>query len=310
MTQHKPIETLGFIGLGVMGERMCANLIARSARPVYGHDTRREPRDRLARKGLRSCASIGEVAAAADAVFLSLPSGVEVEAVCLGPGGLAPANGRVHTVIDMSTSPVRLMRDIAPRLARRAIAFADAPVSGMRQRASDGTLSVMVGAEAALFAAIRPLLACMGATVTHCGAVGCGQMVKALNNMVVFMNVNALAEAITIGRRAGLDAQLLLETMAKGSSDSAALRTPGLKHMVPGHFPEDAFPTDYALKDMRIALELARDTGVVASAARHTCALLEATSRAGYGRNYYPAMVKLIESEQDRALAGQEEKPR
>jgi 3-hydroxyisobutyrate dehydrogenase-like beta-hydroxyacid dehydrogenase len=83
--------------------------------------------------------------------------------------------------------------------------------------------------------------------------------------------------------------------MAKGSADSAALRTPGLKHLVPDVFPEDAFPTDYALKDIRLALELARETGVNAECARHTAALLEATSRTGYGRNYYPAMVKLVE---------------
>jgi 3-hydroxyisobutyrate dehydrogenase-like beta-hydroxyacid dehydrogenase len=119
--------------------------------------------------------------------------------------------------------------------------------------------------------------------------------VKALNNMVVFMTANALAEAITIGRRAGMDAKLLFETMSKGSSDSAVLRTPGLKHLVPDHFPEDAFPTDYALKDISLALELAKDVGVNAPAAQHTRDLLEATSRAGYGRNYYPAMVKLIE---------------
>jgi 3-hydroxyisobutyrate dehydrogenase-like beta-hydroxyacid dehydrogenase len=113
--------------------------------------------------------------------------------------------------------------------------------------------------------------------------------------MVVFMTANALAEAITIGRRAGIDAKLLFETMSKGSSDSAVLRTGGLKHLVPDYFPEDAFPTDYALKDISLALELAQDVGVKAPAAQHTRDLLEATSRAGYGRNYYPAMVKIIE---------------
>ena len=103
---------------------------------------------------------------------------------------------------------------------------------------------------------MQPHLAHMG-EATHCGAVSFGQVVKALNNMVVFMTANALAEAITIGRRAGIDAKLLFETMSKGSSDSAVLRTGGLKHLVPEHFPEDAFPTDYALKDISLALELA-----------------------------------------------------
>src|SRR5262249_4685476 len=196
---------------------------------------------------------------------------------------------------DMSTSAVKLMGDLHARLDPHGMRFIDAPAAGMRQRARDGTLSIMVGGPAEVVEAVRPYLACMGADVTHCGAIGCGQMVKGLNNMVVFMTVNALAEAITIGRRAGLDARLLFETMSKGSSDSAALRTPGLKHLVTDEFPEDAFPTDYAIKDIRLALELAQETGVNAEAARHTCALLEATSRAGYARNYYPVMVKLVE---------------
>src|SRR5215208_2439423 len=294
MKQSKSIETLGFIGLGVMGASMCANLAAKSGRPVFGFDQRGEPVQHLARQGVQACASIAEVARAADAVFLSLPSGVEVEDVCCGEDGLVAAKGRTHVIVDMSTSPVKLMAELAARLEPQAIAFIDAPVAGMRQRARDGTLSIMVGGSREVFAAVAPYLACMG-TATHCGDVGSGQTVKILNNMVVFMTVNALAEAITIGRRAGLDAALLFETMAKGSADSAALRTPGLKHLVPDDFPQDAFPTDYAIKDIRLALELAEETGVNAEAARHTCTLLEATSRAGYGKNYYPAMVKLLE---------------
>src|SRR5262245_35437102 len=295
MAQPKPIETLGFIGLGVMGASMCANLVAKSSRPVFGFDTRPDAVARLAERGMKPCGSLAELARAADAVFLSLPSGVEVEEVCCGTAGIVAGRGRTHTIVDMSTSAVKLMRELAARLGRDGITFVDAPVAGMRQRARDGTLSIMVGGTRETFDAVRHYLACMGTDVTHCGATGCGQMVKVLNNMVVFMTVNALAEAITIGRRAGLDAQLLFETMTKGSSDSAALRTPGLKHLVPDHCPEDAFPTDYALKDIRLALDLAQDAGVNAEAARHTATLLEATSRAGYGRNYYPAMVRLIE---------------
>lgn len=291
----KPIATLGFIGLGVMGEPMCANLLAKAQRPVYGTDKRREPVERLAQKGLKPCASIADVAHSADVVFLSLPSVKEVEEVCCGAGGIAGSGGRTHVIVDMSTSSVSRTRDLATRLAGQGISFVDAPVAGMRARAHDGTLSIMVGGPPAVFDAIKPYLACMGRDLTLCGDAGSGQIVKVLNNMVVFMTVNALAEAITIGRRAGIDDKLLFETMSKGSSDSAALRTPGLKHLVPDSFPEDTFPTDYAIKDIKLALELAAQNGVNAEAARHTCDMLEATSRAGYAKNYYPAMVKLIE---------------
>jgi 3-hydroxyisobutyrate dehydrogenase-like beta-hydroxyacid dehydrogenase len=286
-----PITTLGFIGLGVMGEPMCRNLVTKTTLPVYGTDLKPEPVERLGANGLKRSGTIADVAAAADCVFLSLHSPKAVEDIC---GAIAGAKGRTHTIVDMSTTPVRMTRELHARLAAQEITLVDAPVAGMRARAHAGTLSIMVGATPDAFAAVQPHLAHMG-EATHCGNAGCGQIVKALNNMVVFMTANALAEAITIGRRAGMDAQLLFETMAKGSSDSAVLRTGGLKHLVPDYFPEDAFPTDYALKDISLALELARDVGVNAPAAQHTRDLLEATSRAGYGRNYYPAMVKLIE---------------
>jgi len=292
----KPIDTLGFIGLGVMGEPMCANLVAKSGRPVYGTDLRRAPVERLAVGGLKGCASVVEVAAAADAVFLSLPSGAEVEAVCLGEGGILAANGRAHTIVDMSTSPPKLMSEIAGRLAARGLTFVDAPVARTRRAARDGTLSIMVGASAAALAAIRPFLACMGSEITHCGDVGSGQVVKILNNMVLFMTVNALAEALVIARSAGVDGKLLFDVMAKGSADSFAVRNQGKNALEPGVFPEDAFATDYALKDIRLALELAADGGVAVEAATLTRDLLARTSEAGFGRNYYPVMIKLIES--------------
>ncbi len=296
MAALKPIETLGFIGLGVMGEPMCANLLAKSGRAVYGADKRPAPVERLAARGLNACASVAEVAAAADAIFLSLPSGREVEEVCLGPGGIVAVGGRVHTVVDMSTSPPKLMATLADKLAAHGIGFLDAPVARTRQAARDGTLSIMVGGPAEAVEAMRPFLACMGTEITHCGGVGAGQVVKILNNMVVFMTGQALAEALTIARRAGVDGKLLFEVMSKGSSDSFVLRNHGLKAMVPGVFPEDAFPTDYAIKDIKLALDLAAQGGVTAQGAQTTRALLEATSRAGYSGQYWPVIVKMVET--------------
>src|SRR5262245_63635287 len=139
MAQAKPIETLGFIGLGVMGASMCANLAAKSGRPVFGFDQRGEPVQRLAQQGVRPCASIAELARAADAVFLSLPSGVEVEEVCCGKEGLLAAKGRTHTIVDMSTSPVKLMGELAARPEPDGLTSIDAPVDGVREPARGGT---------------------------------------------------------------------------------------------------------------------------------------------------------------------------
>jgi 3-hydroxyisobutyrate dehydrogenase-like beta-hydroxyacid dehydrogenase len=291
----KPIDTLGFIGLGVMGEPMCANLMAKSDRPVYGTDVRREPVERLAARGLKACANVAEVAAGADVIFLSLPSGREVEEVCLSAGGIAQAGGRVHTVVDMSTSPPKLMRELGEKLAPRGLTFLDAPVARTRQAARDGTLSIMVGGPAQACEALRPYFACMGTEVNHCGGHGAGQVVKILNNMVLFMTGQALAEALTIARRAGVDGKLLFEVMSKGSSDSFALRNHGLKAMVPGVFPPDAFPVDYAIKDISLALDLAAQGGVDAAGARTARDLLQAASRAGFRAEYWPVVVKMIE---------------
>jgi 3-hydroxyisobutyrate dehydrogenase-like beta-hydroxyacid dehydrogenase len=295
MTDAKP-GALGFIGLGVMGEPMCANLVRKSGLPVHGFDLKTAPVERLATLGLKPCGSIAEMAAEAEIVFLSLPSGKEVEAVCLGPDGLLANPGKLRTVVDMSTTPVKLTRDIAKRFAEeRQIDFVDAPVARMRQAAKDGTLSIMVGGSPAAFERIRPYLACMGTELTHCGEVGNGQVVKIMNNMVVFMTAHALAEALAIGRSAGVDGRLLFETMSKGSSDSFWLRNSGMKNLLPGHFPEDAFPTDYAIKDISYALELAREGGIDARAAALTHQVLGEASEAGYGKSYYPVILKLIE---------------
>jgi 3-hydroxyisobutyrate dehydrogenase-like beta-hydroxyacid dehydrogenase len=278
-----------------MGELMCANLVQKAGLPVYGTDTRVEPRDRLSEKGLLSTTSVGDVAANADVVFLSLPSISEVTEVCLGSVGIA-SSGRVHTVVDMSTSDVKKTRELAAKLQEKQITFIDAPVARTRQAAKDGTLSIMVGGSPESFACVLPFLSCMGTEITHCGDTGSGQVVKILNNMTLFMTVRALAEALLIGRGAGVDGALLFEVMSKGSADSFALRTPGLKALVPGIFPENAFPTDYAIKDIRLALELAKQGGVHAESAELTATLLEKTSAAGFGQAYYPAMINLIQA--------------
>jgi 3-hydroxyisobutyrate dehydrogenase len=181
-TQLRPIQTIGFIGLGVMGEAMCGHLARRAGKRVLGCDSRAEPLQRLAAFGVVG-ASVADIACQCDLVLLSLPDGKAVEAVLgeLGPG-LTPG----QCVVDTSTSPVGLTRGIGAWLQAKGVGFADAPVARTREAAARGELSIMVGADAALFAHINPVLQTMGTDVTHCGPVGCGQVVKILNNMLVF----------------------------------------------------------------------------------------------------------------------------
>jgi 3-hydroxyisobutyrate dehydrogenase-like beta-hydroxyacid dehydrogenase len=152
----------------------------------------------------------------------------------------------------------------------------------------------MVGAPAATFERIRPLLACMGSDVSHCGGPGAGQLAKLMNNMVLAQNVVALAEALAVARAGGVDAAVLFEVLAKGSADSFALRNHGLKALLPGEFPERAFSAEYMLKDVGYALELAAECGLSLSGAENARALLEKTIAAGFGAEYFPALAKLV----------------
>ncbi|RAI02248.1 2-hydroxy-3-oxopropionate reductase [Acuticoccus sediminis] len=283
-------NSVGFIGLGVMGEPICRNMLTKSGAPFQVLDLAEAPMARLAEAGAQRAESVAALAATVDVLFLSLPGGAEVEAVITGPGGIAAHAREGLTVVDLSTAPVALTRQMAERLAALDVDYADAPVARTRQAAIDGTLSIMVGASDAVFARVRPLLDHAASDVTHCGPVGCGQVTKILNNMVLFETVVALSEALALGRSAGMDPGLLFDTLSKGSADSFALRNHGLKSMVPQAFPEGAFSTNYALKDLSYALELARDAGIVAHGAETARHRLERARDAGYGANYFPAL--------------------
>jgi len=287
--------TLGFIGLGVMGEPMCRNLAAKSGCRVIGFDLTAGPLERLAADGVIPAHSVRQVADPADVIFLSLPSGAEVEAVCAGDGGLVAMARAGQTIVDLGTSPVALARSLAERFAANGAGFADAPVARTREAAIAGTLSIMVGAAEETFRRIRPLLDAMASDVTHCGGPGAGQLVKLLNNMVLAQTVVALAEALATARRAGVDAKLVFETLGKGSADSFALRNHGMKALLPGVFPERAFSTEYMLKDVRYALDTAREAGLDLRGARNALAVLEETVAAGYGKAYWPALYEVVD---------------
>src|SRR5262245_60465787 len=202
------IRTVAFVGLGVMGEAMCRNLARKGSWKVVGYDTRQEPMQRLEADGVTSATSLADAVAEAEVVLMCLPGGVEVEAVARGPGGLLSLVRGGQTVADMSTAPPRLMRELAKAFQAKGVEFADAPVARTRRAAVDGTLSVMVGASEAVFDRLRPILATMGTEITLCGGVGAGQVVKVMNNMVVFETTMAIAEAICIAEAAGVDGRL------------------------------------------------------------------------------------------------------
>jgi 3-hydroxyisobutyrate dehydrogenase-like beta-hydroxyacid dehydrogenase len=290
MSQHK---TIGFIGLGVMGEPICRNLLVKSGARVIAFDLSPEPLRRLREEGAVVAASVAEVVNKSDLVFLCLPSAKHVRSVFDGDGILKNIR-KDQVVVDLGTSSVKQTRDFAGQLQAKGASWADAPIARTRQAAQDGTLSVMVGAAGELFAAIEPLIRCFATDVTNCGGTGAGQVTKILNNMVLFETVNALAEAVAVAKRSGVDPALLLDTLSKGSADSFALRNHGMKAIVPGNFPERAFSTEYALKDLSYALELAADAGIKIRGAELIGMVLQEAIDAGSGGAYFPVIAKHI----------------
>lgn len=288
-------DTIGFIGLGVMGEPMCRNMARKGGRAVLAYDRAAEPLARLAEHGVATAESLAALTAACRVIFMALPSGKHVEAVCAGEGGLLHTVRPGTLVVDLGTSPVDLTRDLAARFAAKGARYADAPIARTRQAAEDGTLSIMVGADAADFAALKPLLDTLASEVTHCGPVGSGQIVKILNNMVLVETVVALSEAVAVARRAGLDDTVLFETLTKGSADSFALRNHGMKAILPGVFPERAFSTDYARKDLSYALALGAELGLDMKGAKTADGLLKQASEAGYGDLYWPVVSRVLD---------------
>ena len=286
--------TLGFIGLGVMGGRMCRNLARKSAAPVIGYDVVPARIAECVGAGVEAGEGVADVATRSDIVFMCLPGEPQVREVCFGPDGLVEHARAGQTIVDMTTATVEVDREVSVALAAGGADFADAPVARGVPAAQNGTLAITVGASEEVLARIEPYLRCMGSEVSHCGAVGSGQVMKLMNNMLVFQTVSALAEAMAIATRAGVDRSRVFEILSRGSADSYAMRKHGA-HITSGNYPDDQFPTTYSLKDLRYALDLAERVGVDARGAKLVEERFVEAIDKGYGRLYSPVIYRLFE---------------
>jgi 2-hydroxy-3-oxopropionate reductase len=253
------MAVLGFIGLGVMGREMAGHLVAAGHR-VQVYDVQVDAVAGLVEKGAVAASSVAEAAAGTEAVITMLPDTPQVEEVVLGEGGLLanPPAGRL--LIDMSTIAPLATRRLAAALEGAGIAMLDAPVSGGPSGAKAATLSIMVGGPAEALDRARPILAALGTTILHVGPSGSGQTVKACNQLVCAMNIQAVCEAFALGRAAGLDLHTLRDALLGGAASSWMLQNLG-----PLMLEKDdraGFRIDLQLKDLRLAGELAFGLGV------------------------------------------------
>ena len=290
----RKVEKIGFIGLGVMGEPMCRNLVRKAGVPVMAFDLSTEPLQRLASEGAEIASSPVQVMQQCDVVFLSLPSGEVVAKLARQADGLLAHTSADQIVVDLSTSAVDSTRALAQEFAQCNAHLVDAPVARTRAAAEAGTLAVMVGASPELFDRVKPWIATFASDIALCGPVGCGQVLKILNNMVLFETVVAVSEAKAIGERAGVDPKVLFDTLSMGSADSFALRNHGMKAVLPGEFPERAFSVRAAQKDLHYALQLAEQTNVDARGAKVVDSWFNTAIEAGKGENYHPVISTLM----------------
>ncbi|MEE2680118.1 MAG: NAD(P)-dependent oxidoreductase [Actinomycetota bacterium] len=289
------VELVSFVGLGAMGGPMCANLAQKSPVPTVAFD--------LDPVKIREAADSGAVAAKdlrdacrADIVFICVPGEDETRAVCLGDGGVCDHAREGQVVVDCTTATVRINREVAEALDSKGAYFADAPVARGVPNAKQGTLSITVGGRKEVFDWVAPWLSYMGTDIAYCGPVGTGTVMKLMNNMVLFQNVSALAEAMAIATRAGVARAEVFDLLGQGSADSFALRRHG-SFMTTGDYPTDQFPTTYSLKDLNYALELADQVGVDAEGAQLVRRRFSEIVDQGMGHFYSPVVYQLFEDE-------------
>jgi 3-hydroxyisobutyrate dehydrogenase-like beta-hydroxyacid dehydrogenase len=198
--------------------------------------------------------------------------------------------------VDLSTSSVAVTRELQAAFAGRGATFIDAPIARTRAAAEAGKLSVMVGGDQATFERVRPLIETFAEEITLCGPVGSGQVLKILNNMILFHNVLVLSQAKAIAEHAGVEPTVLFETLAKGSADSFALRNHGMKAVLKDDYPLRAFSVRYARKDLGYAMQLAQSAGVPAPTAREIDDLFARAIEAGHGDEYWPVISRVMQS--------------
>ena len=287
------IERVAFLGMGIMGSRMAAN-VARGGFELTVCNRTRGRAERVAEAtGARLADTPAEAAEGADAVITMVVDSPDVETVLFGEKGAASTLAEGAFVIDMSTIAPKAVDAIAERLRASGIGFIDAPVSGSSPKAENGTLTIMVGASDEDYKRALPLLESMGELIVHCGPLGHGQMVKLLNNTLAATNAAALAEAIAAARKAELDLDALVKVVAASSGNSTMV---GLKAgpMIEHQF-EPLFKLDHMLKDVRHTLNVGHDLGAKMPVAEAAKSLYEAASKAGKGDEDFAAVIEAIE---------------
>jgi 2-hydroxy-3-oxopropionate reductase len=286
-------DAVGFIGLGIMGRPMAKNLMEAGYELVV-HNRSPEKAEELAEEGDATAAgSPREVAEACDIVITMLPDSPDVEAVVAGEDGVLEGIRDGALLVDMSTISPVVTEELSGKVRERGASMLDAPVSGGDVGAIEGALSIMVGGSEEDFERARPLFDVMGKVATHVGPTGAGQVVKACNQIVVALNIEAVSEALVLGSKAGVAPEKVVEALSGGLAGSAVMEAKKEKFF--SHDFEPGFRIELHHKDLGIALAAGREYGVALPVTALVDQMLEASKAKGRGDRDHSALLTLLE---------------
>ncbi|MGD1275651.1 MAG: NAD(P)-dependent oxidoreductase [Tepidisphaeraceae bacterium] len=286
------MQTLGFIGLGIMGGHMACRLLE-ARLPLVVHTRTRSKASRLLARGARYAATPREVAAQCDMVFICVTDTPDVVSVITGEDGILAAARSGLVVVDHSTISPSATRELADELAVRGAILLDAPVSGGESGAKNGTLSIMVGGDKSAFERVEPLLRKMGATITHCGPSGYGQLTKLVNQILVSVTNLAVCEALAFAKKNNLDLERTIAALSAGAAGSWQLSNLGPK-MIEGDF-RPGFMVNLQQKDLRLILQAAEESNTSLPTTSLAHQLFTAAQAAGHGKDGTQALFTVIE---------------
>ncbi len=285
-------QVIGFIGLGIMGRPMARNLL-KAGYSLVVHSRSRGPVDEIVKAGAKAGASPRDVAGQCDVLITMLPNSPDVELVALGKDGIVEGARPGLIFADMSTISPIVSQKVGKALAAKGVRMLDAPVSGGEKGAIDAALSIMVGGDKAVFDAVLPIFQAMGKTITHLGPLGFGGFTKLANQIIVAVNLTALAEALTLAKKAGLDRELTLTALAGGLAGSKCLDQKKANYLANTYTP--GFKIDLHVKDLGLIMESARALGVPLPATAIVQELFSALRVKGGGGLDHSGVITLLE---------------
>jgi 2-hydroxy-3-oxopropionate reductase len=294
-------ERVGFIGLGIMGMPMAQNLM-QAGYSLTVHNRSPQKAEQLGAEGASVAASPKEVAHQSDILITMLPDSPQVREVVAGEDGVLEGIGEGTLLIDMSTISPVVTQELSEALKEKGASMLDAPVSGGDVGAIEGTLSIMVGGEEEDFERARPLFEAMGKTITHVGPTGAGQVVKAANQVVVALTIEALSEALVLGFAGGVSAEKVLDVLSGGLAANKVMEVKREKFL--SHSFEPGFRSELHHKDLGIALAAGREYGVVLPVTAIVDQMLLSMRRKGWGGEDHSALLRVIEDLSQQEIDG------